>query len=466
MPRLKVSLHRFETFPKHRGRDGANIGYAEAAALLEASREADCRFHDFVGIVRDDRAAREALSGCDVVVSCVGPHAYLYFYLRERLGLDFRIIRDVRGGLWNGYLLQEHLAAPYLRDGDSVVYPSAFARDLFARVFPDTSPASRHVCYPLTKGFPPVTAHMPTGPTFRVGYVGRLTRDKGFDAALRLLVDLRTREPGRYELVAIGDGAGRLGNDALVDEILGKDKRGYSWVRPVAAAGIWDQYRRLDLVFFPSTSNLEVFGRVLVEASHAGVPVVANDHAAASELLPPESLVPTQYITDTPFPVHYGTALGDVETAPIAEALVAGVVPPTGTAHIAYADDARRFLNLVRFGNDSEPVGGRRVGTDVEADFRSRLRLLGFPPAMDIEAADAAVGRIRSAFTGLHRRRTFSYWAMLAYLFAESRNRDKTVAFIRRSVLLGEDFTNIGGVDSQMAHLIRYYPAFSIKEPS
>jgi hypothetical protein len=385
----------------------------------------------------------------------------MYFYLREKLGLDFRIIRDVRTGLWNGYLLQEYLVAPYLRDGDSVVYPSAFARDLFGLAYPGTAPASRHVCYPLTKWFPPVGSR-PRRDTFRVGYVGRLTSDKGFASALRLLVDLRRRRPGKYELAAIGEGRGRHGNDALVRSILGADLTGFSWVRPVTGPGLWDQYRALDLVFFPSTSNLETFGRVLLEASHAGVPVVASDHAAASELLPAESLVPTRYVTDRRFSVHYGTALGDVDTGPIADALAAGEIPPRARAHLDYADDARRFVDLVRWGNGSEPMVGRKVGTPVEAAFRRRLQLFDFPPLLDVDAANAAIGRLRTVFTGLHRRRTMSYWGSLAYLFAVSENRDKTLGFMRRSVLRGEDFTNIGGVDLQLAHLIRYYPSFTI----
>ena len=461
MPQPLVSLHRFETFAKHRGRDGANYAYSEAASLLESDDRLACRIHDFTEVVRDDEVARRCLSDTDVVVSCVGPHAFMYFYLREKLGLDFRIVRDVRTGLWNGYLLQEYLCAPYIRDGDSVVYPSAFARDLFELVYPSTSQASCHVCYPLTQWFPPAGSGNRRD-TFRVGYVGRLTSDKGFAAALRLLVDLRRRRPGKYELVAIGEGVGRHGNDAVVRSILGSDLSGYKWVRPVTGPGLWAQYKDLDLVFFPSTSNLETFGRVLLEASHAGIPVVASDHAAASELLPAESLVPTHYATNFRFSVHYGTALGDIDTGPIADALVAGEVPPRATAHLDYANDPKRFVDLVRCGNDSEPVVGRKTGTTIEAAFRRRLQLFDFPPVLEVAAANAAIGHMRSVFTGLHQRRRMSYWRSMAQLLTVSEHRDKTLSFIRRSVLRGEDFTNIGGVDLQLAHLIRYYPSFTI----
>ena len=62
--------------------------------------------------------------------------------------------------------------------------------------------------------------------------------------------------------------------------------------------------QRLDYFLFFSTSNLEVLGRVLVEAGHARVPILASEHAAAPELLSPTSLLDVSYRFDEPFLSH------------------------------------------------------------------------------------------------------------------------------------------------------------------
>ncbi|WP_151769708.1 glycosyltransferase [Streptomyces abyssomicinicus] len=464
MPRGPVTgFHRFRSYAGHPGKDGANFAYTEVGRLLGESPDVRARPHDFVELFRSDEAAREALTGCDVVVATVGPHAYLYFHLRERLGLDFRIVRDARTALWNGYLQQEALSAPYLRPDDVLYHSSRYSLALYTRLFPQLAASRQAVCYPLLRWFPGELAGSWTGsgsggPT-RVGFVGRLTDDKNHAQAVALQRELARRAPGAFETVAIGEDprSGRPDPDAP------PPPAGYSWRPPVDRARLWRDYQEMDVLFFPSTSSLETFGRVLVEASYIGTPVMASTHAAASELLPSESLLPTVLREDTDFTTHLAARLGDVDVAHAADLLVSGAFPPAGKGHQFYADHDELLLGLVhgetQDAADLEPTAVQRAFLD-----RLRMRDLDVPP--DRAAADEMITGLRRSFTALHRRGTPRYLATLAVLLARSRYRAKTAAFVRKSLFHGEDFSNIGGVDLQLSHLIGFEPRFTIAPDS
>ncbi|WP_166021049.1 glycosyltransferase [Streptomyces chilikensis] len=459
MPRGPVTgFHRFRSYAGHPGKDGANFAYAEVGRLLGESARVRARPHDVVELFRSDEAAREALTGCDVVVATVGPHAYLYFHLRERLGLDFRIVRDARTALWNGYLQQEALSAPYLRPDDVLYHSSRYSLALYSMLFPGLRSSRQAVCYPLLRWFPAELAGSWTGsgssgPT-RIGFVGRLTDDKNHAQAVGLQRELARRAPGAFETVAIGEDPrrGRRAPD-------GPPVPGYSWRPPVDRARLWQDYREMDVLFFPSTSSLETFGRVLVEASFIGTPVMASTHAAASELLPSESLLPTVLREDTGFTTHLAARLGDVDVTHAADLLVAGAVPPAGKGHQYYADHDDLLLALVH-GEVQEAAG--LEPTAVQRAFLERLRMRDLDVPRDRAAADEMITGLRRSFTALHRRGTPGYLATLAVLTARSRHRRKTASFVRKSLFHGEDFSNIGGVDLQLSHLIGFEPRFTI----
>jgi glycosyltransferase involved in cell wall biosynthesis len=457
-----TGFHRFRSYVGHPGKDGANFAYAELGRLLGESSEVRARPHDVVELFRSDEAAREALTDCDVVVATVGPHAYLYFQLRERLGLDFRIVRDVRTALWNGYLQQEALSAPYLRPEDVLYHSSRYSLALYSILFPGLAASRQSVCYPLLRWFPQELAGSWTGsagsaPT-RIGFVGRLTDDKNHTQAISLQRELNRRAPGSFELVAIGEDP-RRGRSASADPPV----PGYTWRPPVDRARLWQDYREMDVLFFPSTSSLETFGRVLVEASFIGTPVMASSHAAASELLPAESLLPTALREDTDFTTHLAARLGDVDITHAADLLIAGAVPPAGKGHQYYADHDSLLLALIRGETeqaaDLEPTAVQQAFLD-----RLRMRELDIPP--DRATADRMISKLRRSFTALHRSGTPQYLTTLAMLLARSRYRSKTAAFIRKSLFHGEDFSNIGGVDLQLSHLIRFEPRFTFAPDS
>lgn len=456
-----VGFHTFRSYAGHPGKDGANFAYTEVARLLSSSAEVRAKPHDVVELFRSDEAARVALAGCDVVVATVGPHAYLYFHLRERLGLDFRIVRDARTALWNGYLQQEALSAPYLRPDDVLYHSSRYSLALYSMLFPGLAHSRQAVCYPLLRWFPEELAGSWTGSGgggTQIGFVGRFTDDKNHSQAISLQRELNRRAPGAFRTVAIGEG----GQSAAAGE---PAVPGYSCRPPVDRARLWQDYREMDVLFFPSTSSLETFGRVLVEASYVGTPVLASTHAAASELLPSESLLPTTLREDVDFTTHLAARLGDVDVAHAADLLVAGAIPPAGRGHTGYAEHDRLLLDLIR-GDAPDSSAADPAPTAVQRAFLDRLRMRGLKVPADPAAADRMIGKLRRSFTALHRSRTPQHLGTLAMLLARSGYRRKTASFVRKSLFHGEDFTNIGGVDLQLSHLIGFEPRFTITSHS
>lgn len=459
MAKLKVALHRFQTYAGHPGRDGANLAYEELFRLLGQNRDMDCEPHDVLGLFADDQAASRALSSCDVVVSTVGPHSYIYFYLRERLKLNFRIVRDVRTALWNGYLLQEALVGPYLRPGDAVVYSSAYSRDLFRYLFPAVQHESQHVCYPLVRWFPPLSARGRSGPgsTRTIGFVGRLTNDKNFDQALDLIARLEQLKPGRFRLMAVGQGKPPHGSP-YVAEKLGRSMRAYTWSPPVPPDEIWPCFNDFDLMFFPSTSTLETFGRAVVEAAYSGVPILASSHGASPELLEPGALLQARYRTDRKFITHFAAPLGTVDIEDAVNRILDSSVP-LSRAHEIYSDDHLRFADIVANSGGGQPAEGRRSGC---SRLHKRLTMHDLP-ALDREQCDRSIRRLRQQFITLHQRGPSYAWTVLA-LFGRSRYKRKTLAFMGRSLFKREDFTNIGGIDLEFTHSLGFYPWFKIRD--
>ena len=110
-----------------------------------------------------------------------------------------------------------------------------------------------------------------------LGCVGRLTDEKGYDVALRALVQLPD-----CELVILGEGA-RLGELQQLAASLGVLGRVHF---EGAVPWPWAEHRRFDVLLVPS--RYEGFGLVVVEAMLAGIPVVATNVAGLAEVVTDE----------------------------------------------------------------------------------------------------------------------------------------------------------------------------------
>ncbi len=111
-------------------------------------------------------------------------------------------------------------------------------------------------------------------PTLKVGFVGRLVREKGidlvFEAAARLRFD--------FHIAIAGDGPGRDSLESLAKS-LGINSR-VQWRGYIVRNAMPSFLRGLDVLVLPSRTARywkEQFGRVLIEAMACGVPVIGSD---------------------------------------------------------------------------------------------------------------------------------------------------------------------------------------------
>ncbi len=372
----RVSLHDYRTDPLLPQKDGVNLAHENISSLLRQRTDSNLvvEFHDFTRLLADEAYARSVLAEVDCVVSNVGPHAHFYFWLRERLGLDFRILRDVRTAIWSSYLHQEHLCAPYLRPNDTLMVASNYTWGIYHRIFPHLAHFPTLLCYPLTDSFPTIrpkhsAPNQHPGHDFTLGYLGRLSEDKNFPDIVELLIRLN-RDPQRhhrYRLVACGDvhskscAPNRI--EQLIAEALGPGDF-FTYLPARDYSQIWDVMAGFDLMIFPSTSNLETLGRVLIEASYARVPVLCSDHAAAGELVAPGGLCCVEYRSEETFNTHFDHRLGSISISDMIQVIrqrsfdvsncyerynhhpdlfvarIADPAPPPGMPHLTTAQQA------------------------------------------------------------------------------------------------------------------------------
>lgn len=121
----------------------------------------------------------------------------------------------------------------------------------------------------------------PEGP-LRVGFLGRLTKDKGVHVLARAMVEVIARSEREARLVLagenrFGDSADDRAIQAALEPISGSVDR-LGWVR---REEFFDQ---VDLAVFPSVWE-EPFGLVAAEAMARGVPFVISDSGALPEVV-------------------------------------------------------------------------------------------------------------------------------------------------------------------------------------
>lgn len=117
---------------------------------------------------------------------------------------------------------------------------------------------------------------------FRIGYVGRLAEEKGVDLILRAL----ERLPTHCTLTVAGDGPEAGSLRELAQRLSLQDR--VRWLGAVAHAELPAVYAKFDAMILASRTRSnwqEQFGRVLIEAMAAGVPVVATRCGAIPEVL-------------------------------------------------------------------------------------------------------------------------------------------------------------------------------------
>ncbi|MDQ6897116.1 MAG: glycosyltransferase, partial [Actinomycetota bacterium] len=125
------------------------------------------------------------------------------------------------------------------------------------------------------------TAHPRRSGAAVVGYAGRLASHKGVDVLLEAVAGM----PG-VRLRVAGDGpmAAALHERAQRDDLAGR----VTFLGAVHGSALAELYAGLDVLAVPSLTTstwVEQFGRVAVEAMAAGVPVVASDSGALPDVV-------------------------------------------------------------------------------------------------------------------------------------------------------------------------------------
>jgi len=389
----------------------------------------------------------------------------------ERLGLRFRIVRDVRTAIWSSYLLQEHLSRPFLRPDDLLMVASHYTRGVYEKLFPHLAGTRIARCYPLSVGFPARPVRREVGGRGRgdavvIGYVGRLSEDKNFPDLVELLVRLNRAHPGRYRLHACGDVHSPSCDPAVVRQRIARelgDGSCFEYLPARENQRIWELYDRFDVLVFPSTSNLETLGRVLVEASYAGVPILCGEHAAASELVPDAALCRVTYERGKSFSAHFDHSLGRVSVDDMVRVLTAGTPTPS-RCHLEYQTHPEKFLRLLAEGGRGSgaiPAAEALHLTPAQQSFIDSLEVT-LPPSPDHASAAALVARLVPWFVSMQRRGAPERAQRLETLLELSRHPERTRRFIAKSAATNADFTDVGGIDIELCHVAGFYPSFTL----
>ncbi len=125
---------------------------------------------------------------------------------------------------------------------------------------------------------------------FVVGYIGRLTHEKGVDLLIRAAH--RVNQDENIQLLFVGRGPMRDRLEGLAEE-LGL-QRFCTWIGPVPHHEIPLYLSAMDALVLPSrttTSWKEQFGHVLIEAMACGTPVIASDSGAIPEVVSDAGLI-------------------------------------------------------------------------------------------------------------------------------------------------------------------------------
>jgi glycosyltransferase involved in cell wall biosynthesis len=193
----------------------------------------------------------------------------------SRATLADRIMRGVAG--------VSHLVAGLLADRIQVVSDDYAAASTFCRIFRRkvvTAPLPIHLRLfdgenQRARGPRVATADHP----YRIGYVGRIARQKSLGLLLDALPAISEATGGLVEIDLLGPASEVIGETYWKDFLAKATASGglvkYSGTK--TGADLAEFYSSLDVMVLPSTDRLESFGLVQVEAMLRGIPVVASD---------------------------------------------------------------------------------------------------------------------------------------------------------------------------------------------
>jgi glycosyltransferase involved in cell wall biosynthesis len=213
---------------------------------------------------------------------------------------------------------------------DRVIVPSRF----MASQVRDSMTMTNWTARPL----PSARHQLDRGPA-RVGFLGRLSQDKGVDVLAQAVRLLEQRSPGSVRLVLAGDY--RFVSEDQASAV----RRALSEIVGLVVELGWVEHREffdnVDLAVFPSVWA-EPFGLVVAEAMAARVPFVVSDAGALPEVVGPDH----PWVAARGDPLH----LADVIESALGEEVSAVTLAAHARWEAEYSPQAgsRRFAAVLR----------------------------------------------------------------------------------------------------------------------
>lgn len=117
-----------------------------------------------------------------------------------------------------------------------------------------------------------------TGAKIKIGFVGRISADKGIEYLLEAIPFLREKFNNfKIFLVGSSEAVGEKDYVKKIELLKNEYKDDVVFFGQISEEALVYFYKNIDVLVFPSINSTEAFGMVQVEAMLAGVPVVASE---------------------------------------------------------------------------------------------------------------------------------------------------------------------------------------------
>ena len=177
-----------------------------------------------------------------------------------------------------------HLVAGLCADAIHVVSSDYADNSTFCRIFKSKlRPAPQPVALKLLPGevSPPPRKGQPRpqGQPYRIGYVGRIARQKTLGLLFDAIPFLKGGLNAPFAIELVGPSTDVIGENYWRDILAAAEESGGTvrYHNTLTGRALADFYRSLDVLVLPSIDRLEAFGGVQVEAMLRRVPAVASD---------------------------------------------------------------------------------------------------------------------------------------------------------------------------------------------
>ena len=435
--------------------DGVNLAQQEIYHAMKRGNNSNVIFLN-EEILLYPKHLVSLITNDDTVYCSIDPYAPLIYLAREEAGLNFRIGRNVQTGPWNGYLLQEWLCHPLTRSMDIIFYISQYALQVFRNLLPTEELGHHVVCYPEVFTYPKVSnlIHCNKRP-YSAAYIGRISFDKGFDVVMESFTKIHEEDRAGKFLV-IGKVHPEDFSKSEWSNLLEFGKSiGIRFSGHLSHTQVFNELQRCRTLIFPSTSNVESLGRIVLEACHCRTPVVAAAHAEVPRMLEPASLVPPRYMAglDQPTSTHFPMGVPSPED--IAEAVLNGVPPiPLKTVDHRVAHWAR-FCSLL-----FSPILKSYTIEDTDETCLPPASLSGIQEI----SKDTAINLITELRDAIRRIVSCKDTALSVFsnLRMKSTHPMRSERFIEQCVEGKMMFDDIGGLPMEACHLLGFDPILHI----